>query len=326
MKTKDKIIKLFKKNKELKIQEIELNLKISRQYIHRILAEMLEDNIIVKMGSAPKTIYRLVEIKSVKSERHIITKEVLTFLDLNFIVITEIGQLLMGLEAFEYWCKKRKLPVTKTIEEYKKTLHKYEEYKNENGIVSGLHKLTSTKELVQIYLNDVWYLDFYAIERFGKTKLGNLIHYAKQGQSIALMKLLLKEIKIPLQNIINEYQIDAVAFVPHTVKRKVQLMEYLEKRLELQLPKLKIDKLDGFVSVPQKSLQRIEERINNADYTFVTHSTKKYKNLLLIDDAVGSGATLNQIAKKIKDKKIADNVYGLAIVGSFKGFDVITEV
>jgi hypothetical protein len=326
MKTKDKIIKLFNENKELKIQEIELNLKISRQYIHRILAEMLEDNVIVKMGSAPKTIYRLVEIKSVKSERNIITKEVLTFLDLNFIVITEIGELLMGLDAFEYWCKKRKLPVTKTIEEYKKTFHKYEEYKNENGIVSGLHKLTSTKELVQIYLNDVWYLDFYAIERFGKTKLGNLIHYAKQGQSVALMKLLLKEIKIPLQNIIHEYQIDAVAFVPHTVKRKVQLMDYLEKRLELQLPKLKIDKLDGFVSVPQKSLQRIEERINNADYTFVTHSSKKYKNLLLIDDAVGSGATLNQIAKKFKDKKIAENIFGLAIVGSFKGFDVITEV
>jgi predicted amidophosphoribosyltransferase len=52
----------------------------------------------------------------------------------------------------------------------------------------------------------------------------------------------------------------------------------------------------------------------------------KYNKVLLIDDAVGSGATLNEIAKKIKDLKIAKEVIGLAITGSFKGFDVISEV
>jgi predicted amidophosphoribosyltransferase len=47
---------------------------------------------------------------------------------------------------------------------------------------------------------------------------------------------------------------------------------------------------------------------------------------LLIDDAVGSGATLNQVAGKIKDKGVAQKITGLALVGSFKGFDVITDV
>jgi hypothetical protein len=46
----------------------------------------------------------------------------------------------------------------------------------------------------------------------------------------------------------------------------------------------------------------------------------------LIDDAAGSGSTLNQIAGKLKQKGIADKVTGLAIVGSFKGFDVVTDV
>jgi predicted amidophosphoribosyltransferase len=41
---------------------------------------------------------------------------------------------------------------------------------------------------------------------------------------------------------------------------------------------------------------------------------------------VGSGATLNQIAQKIKEKGIAKSVVGLAVVGSFKGFDVITDI
>jgi hypothetical protein len=46
----------------------------------------------------------------------------------------------------------------------------------------------------------------------------------------------------------------------------------------------------------------------------------------LIDDAVGSGSTFNQIAGKIKYKGVARKITGLALVGSFKGFDVITDV
>ena len=52
----------------------------------------------------------------------------------------------------------------------------------------------------------------------------------------------------------------------------------------------------------------------------------QHNKILLIDDAVGSGATINQIAKKIKNKNAAVSIIGLAIVGSFKGFDVITDV
>ena len=76
----------------------------------------------------------------------------------------------------------------------------------------------------------------------------------------------------------------------------------------------------------QKSLSRIEERINNAEKTFAVAESVKFNHLLLIDDAVGSGATLNQIAGKLKRKDIAKKVTGLAIVGSFKGFDVITDI
>ena len=40
----------------------------------------------------------------------------------------------------------------------------------------------------------------------------------------------------------------------------------------------------------------------------------------------GNGATINETACKIKYKKIAAEVIGFAVVGSFKGFDVIQEV
>ena len=51
-----------------------------------------------------------------------------------------------------------------------------------------------------------------------------------------------------------------------------------------------------------------------------------FNNILLIDDAVGSGATLNEIAKQLKNKNIAKSITGRALVVSFKGFDVISEV
>lgn len=71
---------------------------------------------------------------------------------------------------------------------------------------------------------------------------------------------------------------------------------------------------------------KIEERITNAKNTFAVSETDKYQHVLLIDDAVDSGSTLNQIAGKLKKKGIAQQITGCAIVGSFKGFDVVTDV
>jgi predicted amidophosphoribosyltransferase len=70
----------------------------------------------------------------------------------------------------------------------------------------------------------------------------------------------------------------------------------------------------------------MEERINNANGTFAITETTPFNHVLLIDDAVGSGATLNQIAKKIKQRGVAKKITGIAIVGSFKGFDVVTDI
>ena len=92
------------------------------------------------------------------------------------------------------------------------------------------------------------------------------------------------------------------------------------------MPKIRIQKISGIIPIPQKSLGKIEERISNAENTFAISETIRYQKVLLLDDAVGSGSTLNQIAGKIKQKGVAKSVVGLAIVGSFKGFDVVTDV
>ncbi|WP_395066110.1 hypothetical protein [Flavobacterium sp.] len=324
---KNKIKGLFQEKKELSVNEIVSEFTISKQYVHRILNQLVENNEIERIGLPPKTIYKLKVVsdkKSVSIEN--VTSEKQQFLQENFILITEIGQLLHGLLAFQNWCDKRKLPLEKTIDEFILTKDKYNQYIDKNGLISGLEKLKSTKGYDKIFMDELVYLDFYAIERFGKTRLGTILHYAKQGQNKMLMKILIDEIKEKINTIISVYKIDAIAYVPPTIKRETQLMKVMANGLKINLPSINIIKIGGIIPVPQKSLNKIEERINNAENTFVVKGNVSYNTVLLIDDAVGSGSTLNQIAGKIKNKQLATTVIGLAIVGSFKGFDVITDV
>jgi phosphoribosylpyrophosphate synthetase len=327
MKIKDKIIELLKTKGDLSVKELSDLLDASTQGIHVAINQLLEVESILKFGRTPKTIYRLAPVKvETLAEVIEVSQEKQDFLTKHFLVITEIGKMLEGLEGFAHWCKQRQLPLEKTIDEFMKTQAKYDQYYDKIGIINGKEKLVNTKGYNVIHLDEVFYLDFYAIERFGKTKLGTLLHFAKQGQNKFLMKILLNELKPKLDSLLKTSKFDAVGFVPPTIRRELQLMKYLETHLKINLPKINIQKISGIIPIPQKSLNKLEERINNAENTFAVTETVKYQHVLLIDDAVGSGSTLNQIAGKIKQKGIAKKITGLAIVGSFKGFDVVTDV
>ena len=82
--------------------------------------------------------------------------------------------------------------------------------------------------------------------------------------------------------------------------------------------------IDGWILTPCNIyMNNISKEANIA----VDPRKKIKSNVLIIDDAVGSGATLNEVAKKIKKISSKDiKVVGYSVVGSFKGFDVISEV
>lgn len=327
MTVKENIIRLFEEQRELTVTEIVNELLVSKQMVHLVLNDLLADKKVEKIGRTPKTIYRKIDSeKKIKVVIPDIPEDEEQFLEDNFLLITEVGQMLNGIEGFKNWCDKRNLPFEKTIREFINTKKKYNTYLNKNGLVSGLEKIKNTKGYDKIFLDELLYLDFYAIECYGKTRLGTILHYAKQGQNKMLMKMLIDEIKAKIDIILEKYDIEAIAYVPPTIKRETQLMKVLEKGLKIPLPQVEVQKISGIIPVPQKSLNKLEERITNAENTFAIKGLARYKNLLLIDDAVGSGSTLNQIAGKIKAKKMAQNIIGLAIVGSFKEFDVITDV
>ena len=104
-------------------------------------------------------------------------------------------------------------------------------------------------------------------------------------------------------------------------------MKELEQFSQLPVRTLEVTKIKTEIIVPQKTLSKLEDRVENAKKTIIVNDIKLYKNILIIDGAVGSGATLNETARQIRHKNIIEGrIVGLAITGSFNGFDVISEV
>lgn len=319
--TKEKIIEIIQKREQVSPSDLAKELEVSRQVIHRHLNHLVEDEKLRKIGKPPKVFYKInVKKKRASVDLEKKTKEVILE---NFLHITATGRVFKGLDGFRTWCSERNLPLKKTAKEYSDTIKKYKNYKKK-GVIDATDKLEETFE--DVFVDKAYYLDFYSIERFGKTKLGKMLLYAKQSQDKKLIKQLIEEIKPKVKEFLDQKPIDAVGFVPPTVKRRLQLMKKLEEGLSFTKPKLSILKATSSVAVPQKTLSKLEDRIENARETFVLSEGREFKTVLLIDDAMGSGSTVNEIAKKIKKQKVAEKVMALCLVGSFSGFEVISEV
>lgn len=321
----NQILKILLDKGEMRASDLAEETGVSRQMVHRVISRLLASNQLVKLGSPPKTFYKISsgDHSSVESD---LSQTEIEFIQTHYLLITETGIKLNGLPAMHHWCNRQKLPLDKTIQEYIKTRKKYLAYFKSNGLISGNEKLRNTKGFQKIGLVALWYLDFYAIERFGKTNLGLLLHFAKQGQNRRLMNEIIDLTKDRIRDLISKEKIEAVGYIPPTIKREVQIMNVLKKGFNLPLPHIDILKITGEIAIPQKALNKIEDRISNAQVSIVVPEKRTFNRVLLIDDAVGSGATLNETANKLLERKIAKEVIGLAITGSFKGFDVIQEV
>jgi len=321
--TTQKIIEYIKAKGQATAKELVDYLSISPQAVFKHLRALLDKNKLTKIGTPPKVYYHLIDTTPTTLQIEL-TSKLKALINEHFLTITPSGEAKEGVAGFIYWCQKFKLDVNRTALEYEKTLKKYAAHKSK-GLINGLHKIKTTFD--KVYLDKLFYLDFYAIERFGKTKLGQYLLSAKQSQDKKQIKALIDEIKSQIKQIIRQYAIDGVGFIPPTVKREVQFMKELQKHLELPTKIISIVKIKTPVVVPQKTLNKLNDRVENARNTIVVDDNRNYNNILLIDDAVGSGATLNETAAQIQHRKICRRkIIALAITGSYKGFDVISEI
>lgn len=321
--TRQKLLTLIKSRGSVSAKDMIEHLEISRQALFKHLAILLRNDDIKKIGRPPKVFYSLVVSRKTVSVGQIdaATKKVI---DERYLYISPSGDIDFGWKGFITWSEKTAQEPVKTAAEYIATLARYDTFRK-NGLIDGIKKMKATFK--EPALDALFYVDFYSIERFGKTKLGQTLLYAKQSQDKRMMRSIAEEVRPHAESLIEKYHIDGVVYIPPTVKREVQFMKELEKNLHLPVRVLPVTKIKTPVAVPQKTLTKLDDRIENARETIAVEGSQIYKNILIIDDAVGSGATLNETAKQLRTKKLCTGkIIGLVITGSYKGFDVISEV
>lgn len=321
-----RILEYILAHKQARAHDLVKIFGISQVAIHKQLNNLLDKDQIVRVGKPPLVFYVPKEKKEeIESD---IPSNIKNVIDKKYLYISPLGELLYGFEGFTKWAKsvneEKRIP--QLADEYINTLKETKKYFTANGWVDATQKLKKTFK--EIYPNKLLYADFYSLPKFGKTKLGQLVLYAKQSQNRELINKIAVLVKSLIEKIIKEFEIDAIVFIPPTVPRTLQFMTELRAVLDLKLPTIETAKINtGEVIVAQKTLSQLKERIINARNTiFMRRNDNPYANILLIDDAAGSGSTFNETAKKLKTALGKSTVIAFAIVGRLKGFDVIREI
>ncbi len=326
---KNQILEYIQARGQTRVDDLWREFKISKVLIHRHLKTLLFEGRVARVGKPPLVFYIYMNGALADAPRELeIPKKIKDVIESDYLYVTPLGEILPGAKGFLRW--------TGDINEEKRVVELAVEYvqirTQANVFINRFGYINATERLKSIFsdtnIDRLYYLDFYSLPKFGKTKLGQLVLYAKQAQKIALIEKIVPQFRHVVVDIIKRYKVDAVGFIPPTIPRKYQFQKEMEKIMNIKLHKIELVKAYvGDIPIAQKSLSKLEDRITNARGSiFLKDETKKYHNILLIDDAVGSGATLNETAKKIKLSGMAEKVIGLAVVGSFKGFDVIRDI
>ena len=176
--TSQRILSYIKSNGQATGSELADVFDISDRAIRKQLSKLFENGEIYKIGKPPKVYYLIAKDSQDKLVVVGVAEKTRKQIEQKFLIITPVGEKKEGFEGFAYWCEKNNLPIKKTATEYLNTVAKYDKYKK-GGLIDGSSKLKNT--LDKINLDKTYYLDFYSIERFGKTRLGQLLLYAKQS-------------------------------------------------------------------------------------------------------------------------------------------------
>jgi len=274
--TSQKIIEYIKKKEQATAHELVIFLEISQRAVFKQLKKMIESKKLSKIGKSPKVYYKITEpINKTIIEKINIAPNIKKYIQENYLIVTPYGNIYESLNGFRYWCNKNKLDINKTAVEYYQTSKKYHQY-YKNGLINGITKLKQS--FAEVYLDYLYYINFYSIERFGKTKLGFLLLYAKQTQNRTQDKKMVKLFNNKILEIIKIHKINAICFIPPTIKREIQLMKEIEQNLNINLPKISIEKIKTPIIVAQKSLRKISDRIENIERTIIIDGNLYWKN------------------------------------------------
>ena len=325
---------------------------VGRVMLHRHLKVLASKELISRIGSPPKVYYKYNEPPEENNQKQIELPIPETIVDpsiiANYFAFTSGYKFLEGLEGFNEWFKVKQLPNLLKQKSKKKPLvqqvnaayhgslnefcklRKNLEGQIKNSLFDGTPRYQSIHS--NPIIDHVYYLDFYSLPIYGKTRLGWYVQKAKVGDKLSMrfIDTIAKVLQPTLDSFIDQRKVDAILWVPHSLNRPVSLMDELKKRLATSTPSIKIMKAFPAEVIPQKSISDLQARIDNAlssNHILASRSQLvKFKHILIVDDAIGSNATIHSIAFRLRQSVPNAIISAISIVGSFKGFDVIQDI
>lgn len=309
---------------------------VSRPTANRYLAKLVSDNKIIKQGSGAHVVYQIANssyapanTSTTVSTDHNFDYSQSRLLDDHFFKYDADGTILEGVEGFVLWCTQRNMDPYHMYDRFEAIQHTLAQLYNNCGLLDATQEFSKHVDIQ--YLDAIFYADQYRLNEFGRSKLAEMGFTGKSLQDKSLMEAVMDMIVRKLECLIKTYGIDAIALTPPSINnRTYQILNILNSKIShITLPRINLVKdYPGTIRIPQKSLKKREDRIRNArNSIYINDDTAgNYHKVLLIDDFVGSGSTLNETAAKLKAQGISE-VIGFAIVGNLDlSYDVINEM
>ncbi len=329
------VLDCFRINPSLTPSEIAEMLGKSRAIVHRYLWHLVEVGTLKKIGTIPNVHYSIADAHNQElsisptftANIGITSYRDRMMLDQYFLKFSPRWERWGGYIGFEKWCQERWVESPKKVEQYGKIAGYIDSLRDDCGLIEATHVFDENFE--KKIFSHVYYADQYTWMDFGRGKLAELTFYAKLTQNKRLLDETIEAILPKLECLISREKIDAIAITPWSIERKNQLLQILSKKLKpLWIPQIKLVKYyrDG-ISIPQKSLKSRAERVQNARETiYIDANLEWIQKILLIDDFVGSGATLYETAQKLHARGV-ENIVGFAWVGNTNlSYEVINEI
>ncbi len=328
------IVDILREKWPLSPSEIAWELWKTRALIQKYLRELVARGEVVKDGNTPHVKYRLKNSESIPQKREPsqlidIDYPSRKIIDDNFTKFTSVGDRLDGLIWLQKWITTRSGNQQKILQNFINIQSQIASLYNVCGLINATWYFW--KQFEEVFLDRVYYWDQYIWGEFWRGRIAEITFFAKQSQNKDLIQESIDTIFPKLECLIAREKYSALIITPWSIERKNQLLKILKNQLSLfWIPVISLEKYSpSKIFIPQKSLKTSQERIENARNTIFVDSAKieDYKKVLLIDDFVGSGATLNESAKKLKDVWI-HQVDWFAFVGNIdlNDYEVIREI
>ena len=316
-----------------KLSQIAEALSISRPTANKYLKELLQNWEISKIWSGAHSTYLIPQVDKEGGKTDFLSihknpfpYEEAKLLDEKFFKYDSDGRILKWVEGFLLRCKKRDLNPKDKISAFDAINQQINHYRTQCGLLN----VTNQFKIKHQYsaLDELFYADAYTRAEFGRGALSEQMFVAKQHQDKQQLKNLISLFYRNLECLLTTFDIDAIALTPPSISRKVQILDLVDQLLDPSIPRIPLIKYSpSKILIPQKSLKRPEDRIQNAKNTiFIREEDIHYNTVLLIDDFVGSGATLNETAIKLKTAWVK-KIIGFAFFGNLDlKYEVINEM